>query len=803
MSVSIGTLSVALLIGAGLLAIGLEAHRQNRPLFLAIRTGTRDIKSMLRHAFFVWSPMAVFIAVLLAAAYVISWGMTELTYRYTTLDEFCEVQGLDSPMYIACTAMGDQLTADKIRQLKPAEDLERQIFQRYSDSRAQVLLTPPGALRELAKNQKKLKHNFTAAAVLGLSPSSEDDRVLSQLVTQRRWVIESPIPTPTDLAEVLSYRQSVNTRNRILLDLNSRIKARRNAMYVAQYGHLNPEQKVLLQRKNRILLLLNRTDTTIDPAIYQSLLAAANESSNASEVYIRKGLVRMLAHSERNTWQILSSEIDTYAKATVVYEVLGMMPQCTVATQNTAVRIYSSDFEAKLRNDNYVESARFTTDNAGSFPCFVKHSARGESRTLKLASVGFRKSVLLSIDRIRDDAAFDAFKSLAALERNAALGAIDAKTAAQQAANVVPTAIDLGRQDCGLFHPVNCVMNALAGTAEAAYTSSRNELVKRYSDATDAKVDTAAMTIQQRVDDARVSVDAEVKQMHAAGYKAAEALFKFNDLLRALGWIALLLITLRSFLYVFALELFDRDGDLRISFDLENPAQGSYVSGSEISIDRNFPFPIINRGSLTNTLADIKFAPWKTSAPISRILHGRYFFFNWSVFSPPNQSEYAEQVKGMEASARSGYSMVEWRMQPGEEVIFNYRDFYGASVNVQLKTDFSLRLSTLLLGKVFFHYARCVGAEGRLLLEARIHNTPHEGISSIKPTRLVAWNRHAQFTASSHHQPWKTFINPFTIVRESRPGRANGLVIIAPESESPHFFGVGLRSLKRIFSKIF
>ena len=480
-----------------------------------------------------------------------------------------------------------------------------------------------------------------------------------------------------------------------------------------------------------------------------------------------------------------------------------MMPQCTVATQNTAVRIYSSDFEAKLRSDNYVDSAGFTTDNAGSFPCFVKHSARGESRTLKLASVGFRKSVLLSIDRMRDDTAFDAFKKLAALERNAALGAIDAKTAAQESANVVPTAIHLGRQDCGLFHPVNCVMNALAGTAETAYTSLRNDLVKRYSDATDAKVDTAAMTIQQRVDDARVSVDAEVKQMHAAGYKAAEALFKFNDLLRALGWIALLLITLRSFLYVFALELFDRDGDLRISFDLENPAQGSYVSGSEISIDRKFPFPIINRGSLTNTLADIKFAPWKTSAPISRILHGRYFFFNWSVFSPPNQSEYAEQVKGMEASARSGYSMVEWRMQPGEEVIFNYRDFYGASVNVQLKTDFSLRLSTLLLGKVFFHYARCVGAEGRLLLEARIHNTPHEGISSIKPTRLVAWNRHAQFTASSHHQPWKTFINPFTIVRESRTGLANGLVIIAPESESPHFFGMGWRSLKRIFLKIF
>jgi len=270
-----------------------------------------------------------------------------------------------------------------------------------------------------------------------------------------------------------------------------------------------------------------------------------------------------------------------------------------------------------------------------------------------------------------------------------------------------------------------------------------------------------------------------------------------------LGWIGLLLIALRSFLYVLALELFDRNGDSRISFDVENPVEGNYVAGSEITIDGDFPFPIINRGSLTNTLADIEFAPWRWSAPIARILHGRYFLFNRSVFSPSRQKEGAEEVRGMEASARGAYSIVEWRMQPGEEVIFNYANFYGASTNVQLKTDISLRLSTLLLGKIFFHYAYCVGGEGRLLLEARIHNTPRDSMSSIKPTRLVAWNRHAQFSADSHRHPWKSLINPYTIVRESTPGVAKGLVIIAPESESASFFGMGIQFVKRIFSRIF
>lgn len=799
--------AIAFLLGTGLLAIGLEAHKQNRPLFLALRTGKTHFNSLLWNSFVVWSPMVVTIAILLGIAYAISRGTTELAYRYTTLDEFCEVQGMDSPVYVACTGMGNELAAEKIKQLNPRDDIERQLFRHYQDARKRLLHTPLNELQAQAKDRPAFMKTFLPAGVLGLPPSIEDDFVLSRLMTERRRLLESPIPIPSDIVEILSYRQSVDTRNRILRDLNIKISERRKALYAAKYDPLTPDQKLLHQRKDRILLLLRWVNVTIDPAVQAALLVPANETPGISPGQsvtntdlVRKGLVRSLAHSERDAWEILSREIDTPAKAAIVYNVLGMVPECTVASENSSVRFDSNDFNRKVPNAGKADQAIFTTDNGGSFPCFGKHDAKSK---LKLVSVGFRKSVLLSIDRSRDEAAFDAFKKLALLERKAAAGAIDAKTASQEVASVVPIVIPLGRQDCGLFHPINCLVNAQAAAAEAAYTRSRNELMGRFTEQADTHVDASEMTIQQSIDNARVTADAEVSQMHAAGYMAAESFFKLTDVLHALGWIALFLIAFRSFLYVFALELFDRDGELRISFDLENHVEGTVVSGPEVTIDRDFPFPIINKGSLTNTLADIKFAPWRGSAPFARILHGCYFLFNWSVFSPPNKTEGAEQVKGMEASARSGYSIVEWRMQPGEEVIFNYKDFYGASVNVQLKTDISLRLSTLLLGKVFFHYARCVGGEGRLLLEARIHHTMKDSMSSVKPTRLVAWNRHAQFTADSHRHPWKTMINPYTIVRESTPGLAKGLVIIAPESESPQFFGVGIRFLKRIFSRIF
>ncbi|MGH8105486.1 MAG: hypothetical protein ACREO2_04155, partial [Arenimonas sp.] len=422
MSLSISTLVFALLIGIGVLAVGLEAYKQNRPLFQALRAGNRDIKSMLGHAFIVWSPVAVVIAVLLGAAYLISWGTTELVYRYTTLDEFCELQGLEPPVYIACTGMGNELPAGKIRQLEPREEIERQLFLRYRKVRTQLLNTPLHELRLQAKNRPLFLKTLLPAAVLGLPQGSDGDSVLSGLLTEKRRLLQSPIPIPKDIAEVLSYRQSVETRNRFLRDLDARIEARKKVLYIEEYGGLTQEQRLLRQQKNRVLLLMQRVNVGLDPAVQAALSSPTDDSADL----VRQGLVRSLAHSERDALEILSHEIDTPANAAVVYDLLHIAPECTVATENADVRLNSSDFLQKYSD---VDPVALTTNNSGSFPCFGKHDAKDG---LRLVSVGFRKSVLLSIDRLRDEAALDAFKKLASLERNAARSAMDAKTARQE-----------------------------------------------------------------------------------------------------------------------------------------------------------------------------------------------------------------------------------------------------------------------------------------------------------------------------------------------------------------------------------
>ena len=119
---------------------------------------------------------------------------------------------------------------------------------------------------------------------------------------------------------------------------------------------------------------------------------------------------------------------------------------------------------------------------------------------------------------------------------------------------------------------------------------------------------------------------------------------------------------------------------------------------------------MITRKQLSNTDNKVRLAPWPWSSPMARILRRRYFIFTRGRL-PEDSGQMAagEAQRGMVASAGSGQSIVEWSMREGEEVVFRYKDFFGASENVELRSRISLRLSTLLLGRVVFHSRAAVG----------------------------------------------------------------------------------------------
>jgi hypothetical protein len=285
--------------------------------------------------------------------------------------------------------------------------------------------------------------------------------------------------------------------------------------------------------------------------------------------------------------------------------------------------------------------------------------------------------------------------------------------------------------------------------------------------------------------------------MRTAAHAQAAQAFVVGDLLRVLGWLALALVVIKSFLYVLALELFHHEGEHTFGLEASGAVEGEVRAARQLTIDRDFPRALVTRKQLSNTDNDLRLAPWPWSAPLARILRGRYFVFTRGTFL----ADVAQPARGMVASASGGMSIVEWKMQPGEEVVFGYRDFFGASENIRLRSEISLRLSTLLLGRIVFRTARCEDGEGRLLLRAHVEEIDPQHIRAIPPERLLAWHRHARFGVHGGRTAWKTLLNGYTLVRKAGPSGAEGQVVVSSEDVGSNLGSI--RFVRRIFSALF
>ena len=134
-------------------------------------------------------------------------------------------------------------------------------------------------------------------------------------------------------------------------------------------------------------------------------------------------------------------------------------------------------------------------------------------------------------------------------------------------------------------------------------------------------------------------------------------------------------------------------------------------------------------------------------------------------------------------------------------MIFRYKDFYGASENVRLSSEISLRLSTLLLGRIVFRIAHCGPGEGRLLLKANVEEVDQRQLRAVPPERMIAWNRHAEFTIHSSRTLWKTLLNGYTLVRRERGDGRSGLIVVSSDDVGSNLGSI--RFVRRIFGAIF
>ncbi|MEO7252067.1 MAG: hypothetical protein ABIW30_05595 [Arenimonas sp.] len=780
-----------------LLGVLLEMFRQNRSLWYEAREIRRSVPGLLRDTVVLWSPLALVIVVLAVAANRLAAGAVSLTYRLSTLDEFCEVEGFAGQAIIPCTGMSGALAKNQIRPAGAPADLELFLSQQFRAARQRLLAPSAGELRAMASDLPGLYRSLQPRTVLGLSASPEDDPELVRLKQDLRALLATPTQPAAGLLDIVRFVTERDARVPRMRVLTAMVRARREQLNRAAYGGLSSEEQGRLWLRNRIAHLVAQVPARPD-AVTQSALERLQDSATPHPDAVttaQRGLLSLLAKNESAVADILLRDSTAPKASAALYLALPMSRRCTVAEPDEGLRMRASDFAdaAAVRAD----LSRIVQTNSGSFPCF---NTDGMPDKLRLRSLGFRESVRRSIERWHEDMARNSVRRLGGISL---LARADATAAAEQLAQAVPSGIELGRNDCAWLHPGNCAANAANAAVEQAYLRARADALSRYREATESATGAAAASLDQRLGGVLLTLDARLAEMHDSADAFAARSFLLSYLLRILGWLALALITIKSFLYVLALELFhSEEGELAIGFRAEHPVEGEYRAATRITIDRDFPHRMITREQLSNSDNNLCLAPWPWSSPLIRILRARYFIFTKGRFlADAEQADAGQPARGMVASAGGGMSIVEWKMRPGEQVVFGYRDFYGASENIRLRSEISLRLSTLLLGRIIFHSAYCADGEGRLLLRASVEDNAQEDIRAVPPERMIAWNRHAQFTIHSSRTPWKTLINGYTLVRKVRPQGGSGRIVVSSADAGSNLGSV--RFVRRIVSAIF
>ena len=242
----------------------------------------------------------------------------------------------------------------------------------------------------------------------------------------------------------------------------------------------------------------------------------------------------------------------------------------------------------------------------------------------------------------------------------------------------------------------------------------------------------------------------------------------------------LLVIAVKSFLFVFARVIFDQSTDIQVDL-LEHDGdvqQGKVRQVQEVDIPADYPHTLYYKANYQPLGPAPRFSipQWRASI-LSRLRFGAW---NMSQVRMPLADDNRVTFNSIE-----GEHLVDWTLREGEEVVFSYRNFVAMNENIELRTVISLRVATLLLGRIVFHTARCRKGEGRLILRTRGKPaTAAQVRQSIPVARLVAWNRYARFSVDSHLTTADIFLNGFNLRRTDGEdcSKPQGILIVEADA---------------------
>lgn len=295
----------------------------------------------------------------------------------------------------------------------------------------------------------------------------------------------------------------------------------------------------------------------------------------------------------------------------------------------------------------------------------------------------------------------------------------------------------------------------IVGAADLAYAKSDAAARKALVAATTAlesnaaeltqRMDSVHAAISAANDSIRIAIDHQVEAVNEA---TKEAIVAFQFAVKAFDWFSamvLYFVVVNSFLYVFSRVAFSRDTDLFVTLDRDNAYRGSeriQSCGTEYVVPPgNTEAYYVSRKFEPTGRAPKLVIPHWTTAVYGR-LRANCFFMN-EVDVRPSESE------PVNFRSVAGAEFLEWTLDVDDEVVINYNNLVALTEHVKLSTLISVRLTSVLMGRFFFHVAK---GPGKVILLSKGQPIVADGKSAVRSLsidRLLSWHKNTKFSVKS------------------------------------------------------
>lgn len=303
-------------------------------------------------------------------------------------------------------------------------------------------------------------------------------------------------------------------------------------------------------------------------------------------------------------------------------------------------------------------------------------------------------------------------------------------------------------EDCGFWGPLNfpCqVKNGARRSINGSYRKQRNKMLGSLVSQVRGSSNDTQENIEKATDSINGTLYRSIGTITEKLNYTVQSTFDTIIFINLLLDIAFGFLILKSFLYVFSRVAFSQDNENYVT--LLEPADSrskgklrKFGNQYTIAPSENKENYFISRSFEPSGRAPKFSIPQWKAAVLARIFTRNYAMNKVLIDASPEDVFF---------KAMGSHEFVEWDIKEGEEVVFHFRNFVGMSEGIKISAVISLRLTSLLFGRLIFTTAK---GPGKLILLTKgepITAEDPKANASIATSRILAWQKNTRFNVES------------------------------------------------------